>query len=657
MTSCTHCGTQNRAGSKFCSKCGARLIPQSGLICPMCGTANKLESVFCANCGARLAPLIAAPAADKPAPPAAPIKGLSLPAKPYDPTADVVEEPKPDESAETDDDWVARLRENQTEQASVVEDEDLPNWLRFSPQPSEVNQPKSKDEQPSWLRSFPAEPDPMVEPTSEIPGAEIPDWLKAPTVPVEPIVSTEPPPPTLPVQEPIVESAPLAPATSEELPAWVKELGSSAIQSAEESLPAHLAAKTESATPFEPLIEALEEKTASRTQSMSAPAIAIEGVEEIPDWLRTAAPTESAADLQTAFGEIQPAITEQVPDWIAALKPVEQPASLENEPVETIGPLAGFRGVLPLAIAIAEPRASTKPPTLEVRKESAAIFDSLLAAPTAETTLTGKTTRRAWTMRPLIYLLLALAVVIPFFLPSDWASSAIQIYNTPTSELYDTIQSVPANSTVLLAFEYDLSVAGEMNLQAKAIARHLIQRNVKIITLSTLETGAPIAKQIIDDAARGKNYTPGVNYAHLGFLAGHEAGLANLAATGLSSPALGVKTLRDLQLIVLFAGTDGALKAWMEQVQPRLNVKIAAGVSAAVEPKARAYRDTPSRQLIALTSGLVGAAQYEVLSKPEETGLALVSVNAQTAAQFVLVFIILLGNLAHWLTRGQRRNG
>jgi hypothetical protein len=263
-------------------------------------------------------------------------------------------------------------------------------------------------------------------------------------------------------------------------------------------------------------------------------------------------------------------------------------------------------------------------------------------------------------MRPWIYLLLLLAVLVPFFLPSDWASSSLKINRTPTAEFYDTLQTLPANATVLLAFEYDPGVAGEMDLQAKAITRHLIQRQVKIVTLSTLDTGAPIARRILKDVTRNaSHYVAGTNYAHLGYLAGHEAGLANLATTGLPAIAnfANLKTLRDLHLIVVLAGSDDTLKAWMEQVQPRAGVRIVAGVSAAVEPKARAYRDTPTRQLTALMSGLIGAAQYEVLSNPNETGRALISVNAQTAAQLVLVLIIVMGNLVHWSSRALRRNG
>ena len=85
---------------------------------------------------------------------------------------------------------------------------------------------------------------------------------------------------------------------------------------------------------------------------------------------------------------------------------------------------------------------------------------------------------------------------------------------------------------------------------------------------------------------------------------------------------------------------------------PWQSVGIAAGVSAAVEPKARAYRD--AKQLSALVSGAVGAAQYEILSNQQ--GLAVTSVTAQSAAQIVLILAIVAGNIAFWISRARDKD-
>ena len=44
---CAACGTENRAGSRFCDNCGAALAAT----CPHCGAPNRADARFCASCG------------------------------------------------------------------------------------------------------------------------------------------------------------------------------------------------------------------------------------------------------------------------------------------------------------------------------------------------------------------------------------------------------------------------------------------------------------------------------------------------------------------------------------------------------------------------------------------------------------------------------
>src|SRR5262245_6855717 len=53
---CPACGTENRAGRKFCSRCGSALAPP----CPSCGATNDPGDAFCGQCGAALTVEVAA---------------------------------------------------------------------------------------------------------------------------------------------------------------------------------------------------------------------------------------------------------------------------------------------------------------------------------------------------------------------------------------------------------------------------------------------------------------------------------------------------------------------------------------------------------------------------------------------------------------------
>ena len=47
---CAACGTENRAGSRFCDNCGTPL----SAACPSCGTSNRSDARFCSSCGTAL---------------------------------------------------------------------------------------------------------------------------------------------------------------------------------------------------------------------------------------------------------------------------------------------------------------------------------------------------------------------------------------------------------------------------------------------------------------------------------------------------------------------------------------------------------------------------------------------------------------------------
>ena len=61
---CPNCGTDNRAGRKFCSRCGSALART----CPECGAANEPEDRFCGECGSPLEADARATPAPAPAP-------------------------------------------------------------------------------------------------------------------------------------------------------------------------------------------------------------------------------------------------------------------------------------------------------------------------------------------------------------------------------------------------------------------------------------------------------------------------------------------------------------------------------------------------------------------------------------------------------------
>jgi len=302
-------------------------------------------------------------------------------------------------------------------------------------------------------------------------------------------------------------------------------------------------------------------------------------------------------------------------------------------------------------------------------KDGTRLFEEILAEPQGQAPrVVRRRARRGFlTARPLIYSLLTLAVILALFTPPAFSGFLLEISNTPAADFYDAIQSLPSNSTVLISFDYDPSLSGEMDLVSLAIVRHLIQRRINIVALSTLELGPMIAKRVFAvSAADADDYHYGDNYLNMGYLPGHESGIAQLATQGIPSGgrdfdqnqlisqypiSAKIKNIKSVPLVIELSGGEETLRIWVEQFQPRVNARIAAGVSAAVEPKAVAYRD--ASQLAALLSGPIGAAQYEILSNRQ--GEAVRRATAQSFAQITMVIVILVGNVVFWISRMMER--
>lgn len=719
------CSTPNPVENVFCFKCNARLVPMTAP--PPEEKPASPPPIKGLSLPAKLEP-----AAEEPVTPEETDASAAIPpSEPALANSDVPDwlahpsvtpAPTNEAPAPTSDepDWLARLRASappaeETTDASPAQvsswlesaeappaetpappsesgsSASVPAWLdnlraeepAAAEQPS-ASTPPTENEEPSWMSQLRASA--AQAPVPSEPDAGVPDWLQSagatPSVPAE-----APAIPSASIEEPdwlkpMAGEIPVAPSVDEDVPDWLRSVAPSAPTAPPPSPP------TPPMPPMPPTPteqeELSDEEWLRRIQSGEGIQIPLPSglpraptqpfaEEEIPDWLRFAAPSAKPEPIlgETPARPIEPA--QQVPEWIAVLKPADAAPGFdlgEGEPIETVGPIAGLRGVLPLANAIAEPHTLSAAQTASPlpRRSGAHLFESILATPVAPTTVPVVKKARAFSVsRWLVYLTLLVALFVPLVLPPDLSSATLPITRTPAREFFETLDKLATpNATVVLAFEYEPGMAGEMDLQARALARYLAGKRVKVAALSTFETGPQIAQRVLDSVVSKGAYEYGTQMVNLGYFPGNEVALANLATAKFSADNLDwrdrkslrpfletsrITSLNDVALVIVLAGNDDALKMWMEQVQPR-GVKIAAGVSAGVEPRARAYRS--ANQIVAMMAGLTGAAQFEILTgKP---GAAVVSAGAQNAAVVLLVLVIVVGNIMFLFSRARTRS-
>jgi hypothetical protein len=393
------------------------------------------------------------------------------------------------------------------------------------------------------------------------------------------------------VAEPPASSQPFAPVVAAftddggaVMPDWLSNLGArSSVETSDSFTPE---TSRPSAIPEEG--EALPEENLPSTGNLDSLFT------EMPDWLTSAASvTPQAPSAEEPDTAISPA---SLPSWVQAMRPVEAAGATggipADETLETDGPLAGLRGVLPPVLSIA---AISKPKPLAVKLQTddeqqsqAALFEQILSAEALPSPMVAPSRRGSQRiLRIVIGLLLLAAATIPSFLGT-------QMVPLPLGRPAETMAAfnvadalVLPNAPVLVIFDYEPALAAEMEAAAAPLLDHLIvKQHPRLVLLSTSPTGPVLAERMFGGPLGDLIAIQKVN---LGYLPGglgtvrafaeNPSGLAALPAD-LSifnlnpSPVWQTPLLQDAQNFSNFAAiiliTDSAEtgRVWIEQAGP-----------------------------------------------------------------------------------------
>ncbi len=607
-------------------------------------------------------------------------------------------------------DWLAQLRPAARAEAPEPEplepegegegEAEVPDWLAQlrpaaraeAPEPEPAEAEPEPEEAPDWLAELrPAarveapEPEAGQVPEPAVAGewegapegeAELPDWLAE-------LRATEEAGPEAPTgwpdeeaaEEP-AEPAPLHEAADAEIPEWLAAMrpepegGEAAPGWLVEAPSGKEAAGPEDIAPaampnwlhdLEPA--GLEDEAGPRGQEEA-------GEGELPAWLVPSGRESEEESLARA----------EIPDWLLALKPAElrekgepeTPSPLVVEPVEETGLLAGLRGTLPVEMLIAQPRAvaAAEPsPAIQSDTPQARLFAQIVGrGPEAVPKPVPQARQSLLSRLPLwiTYLALLAAVTLPLLLQNPLIERTIEP-PARVIDLYDTIEALEAGGPVLVAFDYDPSTSEEMNVVARTVVGHLMDRGVPVVATSLQSAGPPVAQSMLEELAAER---PGARFANVGLLTGQAAGVQALGQ-GLT-PALGrafqgaapadeellsgITGLDSFGLVLVLAAEPDSLRTWIEQARALQGARLAAAVSASTEPQARSYYETDPRQLLGLVAGVPGAATYEALrtgdgSVPPEMAARL---DSHLAGHAVFVLVLVVGNVAYFVRRGSR---
>jgi hypothetical protein len=632
---------------------------------------NPTGTVFCDECGTRLIPHASEPEEEgieeEGYEEREPVKGLSLPTIP-------LEEDAPEE----EEDWVSQLRATMPEGEEQKEEE----GEEEVPAREEGGKPV---ELPDWLKEGvlfgeDAEAAPVSPTEPPLEEAEAPDWLEEIRAETRfPELSPEEAEVPEPVEKPEVE----APDRLRETPSASFDEAAERVEEPEDAPPStEPPLKEAGVLKWLPEAEAepAEEGADEEPEEEEVPAfVSEEGLPpvepgEIPEWLtqlrpeeeeEEAAPAPARPDtlLEPESLDLEGLAPAEIPEWLEELRPGPGPdeAALERG-VETEGMLKGLRGTLPASPVVA---ATGRVGVGAVAATSAAsvaraeLFQELLGRPPVparrKERREARPARRA-IERIVVGVLLLAAIIAPMagiHLYTGEGSPAGSGLSYDAIEVYEVIESqIGPDTPTLVAFEYGISEAEEMDRVAGPMIRHLLGRGGRLIVVSTDPEGPALAERLISELTTAEQAVQVVN---LGYQPGGTTGvrelLANLAGrseyrSGIAARDLaameGVTSAQDVALMVVLAGKSTDLRAWVEQTTAGYaDLPVVAGISARVEPSSRPYVEGTT-QLRGIVTGLAGAASYETRLGPG-IGLASFYLRSLTLGHLAVAGLMVLG--------------
>ncbi|MEW6050443.1 MAG: hypothetical protein AB1644_05195 [Candidatus Zixiibacteriota bacterium] len=256
-----------------------------------------------------------------------------------------------------------------------------------------------------------------------------------------------------------------------------------------------------------------------------------------------------------------------------------------------------------------------------------------------------------------VFLLVWIAAVIPLIVPATFKISI----SPEGKSLFEAVDRLPDSSTVILTFDIWPNALAETEPMERAALHHLFRKNMYVITVANIPLGGPsVAERVTRELAAQYGKTYGVDYVNLGYKPGYVSVLRGMgtsiegifptdnSGTPLSELPLMQRVKNYEQVDFIFVVADNAtVDYWVSIVNAQFRKPVGAGVTAVMAPKQFAY--VGSGQLVGLLGGMKGAAEYEKLVG--KSGLATTGMGMQSLVHFLLIALIVVGNVGYIVTR------
>ena len=125
-----------------------------------------------------------------------------------------------------------------------------------------------------------------------------------------------------------------------------------------------------------------------------------------------------------------------------------------------------------------------------------------------------------------VFVLVALSVIIPILIG---VALPVNISKDVRS-VYDYIENVPADSTIMIVCDYDPASEAELYPMTLALYRHCFDRGISVVSFTMWPNGAALIERAFDEMKLEYEIEQGKDYINLGYQVG---GHYNIIQAGL----------------------------------------------------------------------------------------------------------------------------
>lgn len=263
-----------------------------------------------------------------------------------------------------------------------------------------------------------------------------------------------------------------------------------------------------------------------------------------------------------------------------------------------------------------------------------------------------------------VFLGMALSIVLPMLYPLGLPFKV----ESQVQSIYTAIDDLKPGDRVLLSADFDPSSAPELEPFYRATLHQLFEGDVRVVMISLWETAPPFVLPIMREISTKHNKVEGTDWAFLGYKSGKEVAVKSIGEDMLKTfptdpqgrkvadlPIMeGIRALKDFPLIVNVSAGNPGTREYVLQVQGQYSLRIISATTAVSGPEYIPFYK--SGQLVGLSAGMVGSAQYEKLVFKGEVPpgmrlLATEAVDVLNLGHLYIIGLIVIGNVAFFLTR------